>query len=60
MAGGAVIVKCTCVHEFQDATYGNGYRVANLIKPGAVGKFCRCTVCGKEQTVTKDILKKPG
>ena len=39
------IMRCTCTHEFQDATYGKGMRVMNPIKDGT---GYRCSVCGKE------------
>lgn len=38
----AVIMKCSCRHEFQDQRYGAGNRVHN---PKA-GKKHVCTVCG--------------
>lgn len=36
------ILKCTCKHEFQDATYGKEMRVHNLNKDAVKGK---CSVC---------------
>lgn len=54
------IKKCSCTHEFQDQTYGQGMRVMNPAgKAGGEAKFYHCTVCGKEhgndnkQTKTK-------
>ena len=35
------LIKCTCVSEFQDKTYGAGIRVGNLTSSGQL----RCTVC---------------
>jgi hypothetical protein len=37
------IIKCTCVHEYQDQKYGKFNREMNLCEGGY-----RCTVCGKE------------
>lgn len=45
---GAVVRKCTCDHDSQEATYGKGMRVANLCSSGSKS---RCTVCLKEQSV---------
>lgn len=41
------IIKCTCEHKFQDATYGKGNRVGNSTKEP---KEYRCTVCSKTTT----------
>ena len=41
---GTTIVRCTCFHEFQDATYGRFMRVHNGSSKGP-----RCTVCLKEK-----------
>lgn len=41
MSEGTVIMKCTCNHEFQDATYGKGMRVHNVNTKGQAF----CTVC---------------
>lgn len=38
------IAKCTCKHEFQDATYGKGMRVFNPAGDKQSGG--RCSVCG--------------
>lgn len=41
------IIKCTCKHEFQDATYGAGMRVFNPQGKGKdQGSSYVCTVCG--------------
>jgi hypothetical protein len=41
-----MIGKCTCSHEFQDATYGKGNRVFNPCKPASKdAHYHRCTVC---------------
>ncbi len=43
------VVKCTCVHPYQDAKYGKGKRIGNLSRgaqqKGSIEKY-RCTVCG--------------
>lgn len=39
----AIVIKCTCEHEFQDRTHGKGMRVYNV---GA--KESKCTVCSKK------------
>lgn len=41
MAERTELLKCTCQHEFQDATYGNGVRVHNVNAKGEAF----CTVC---------------
>jgi len=45
------IRKCTCDNKFQDARYGSGMRVHNVMKNGNL----RCTVClsekGKDSTI---------
>lgn len=38
------IIDCNCNHDYQDAKYGKGKRVANWA-PKQDGH--RCTVCGK-------------
>lgn len=43
---GTIIAKCSCRHDFQDRTYGNGNRVMNLTSNGKG----RCTVCSKVQS----------
>ena len=42
------IVNCDCKHDYQDAKYGKGKRVANYAR-NANNKFggYRCSVCGK-------------
>jgi hypothetical protein len=46
MAKGTKIIKCSCKHAFQDATYGLGLRVHNFArKPGGTEPGWRCTVC---------------
>jgi len=44
------IKRCTCAHEFQDATYGAGRRVHNAkrMKDGKTVGW-RCTVCTRER-----------
>lgn len=42
----AVILKCTCKHDYQDKVYGKGMRVHNAAGKGkAHGKEVVCTVC---------------
>lgn len=41
------LIKCNCVHEFQDKKYGENNRIHNTCK---LGKAFRCTVCSKEKT----------
>jgi hypothetical protein len=50
-----MLLKCECVHEFQDRKYGVGMRVHNTMnngKPlaGTTTKQYRCTVCGRVRT----------
>lgn len=42
-----VILKCSCRHEYQDETYGEGMRLHNWA-PGSkkTDVRWRCTVCG--------------
>ena len=49
------IVKCTCQHEFQDATYGKGMRVTTPVNNEQKQKnfVVRCTVCLKEHNLGK-------
>lgn len=39
------ILKCKCLHGFQDKEYGDGNRVHNQTAAKEPSKF-RCTVCG--------------
>lgn len=57
---GAHLVKCTCKHPFQDATYGNLMRVANEMKTAkAEGPIpVRCTVCGTKHEVSRNRSRK--
>jgi len=43
---GAIIRKCVCSNESQDALHGRQNRVANICKEGAAS---RCTSCGSEK-----------
>lgn len=48
-----VLQPCTCHHAYQDATYGRGLRVHNLLSRGgkdATAK-ARCTVCSNVRVV---------
>lgn len=50
------IIKCTCVHEYQDAVYGKWNRVMNPIGKGDKGGkdgTHRCTVCKKTYNVKR-------
>lgn len=42
--GKSIVRFCTCVHAFQDATYGRSMRVHNVGTTKA-----SCTVCGTEK-----------
>lgn len=42
-----ITVKCTCKHDFQDKTYGNGIRVFNV---SYNNKEAKCTVCDSKLT----------
>lgn len=42
------IIRCDCVHEYQDKLYGKGNRVCNVMKNA---DKARCSVCSK----VKDI-----
>lgn len=45
-----MILKCTCIDEYQDRKYGKFKRVMNPCAPDNLGKRAyRCTVCSKEQ-----------
>jgi len=46
------ILKCNCVSEFQDKTYGVGNRVFNESEKGAT-----CTVCGSYNSGKSSIKK---
>lgn len=53
-------VVCTCTNKFQDQTYGPQVRIANLTQKGGTTedkRVVRCTVCSKEHTVSKGVLK---
>lgn len=36
------LIKCACVHPYQDQLYGQGVRVGNEMRTGQV----KCSVCG--------------
>lgn len=42
------ILKCDCVHSFQDMKYGVKFRVHTPIKD-KIGNNWRCTICGMER-----------
>ena len=48
------ILRCNCVHAFQDERYGKGNRVMNLTQVKPEGTVYRCTVCGKEKHVGQE------
>ena len=48
------VLTCTCVHEFQDQTYGHKKRVHNAMAKNRIG-FFRCTVCGDERKANEPI-----
>ncbi len=39
-----MILRCTCIHDYQDEKYGKGNRVHNL--SGNDSSKAYCTVCG--------------
>jgi hypothetical protein len=47
-------MKCDCVHEFQDRTLGKGVRLFN---PRKADGYWRCTVCGKDKMVLRQMPK---
>lgn len=49
-----MIIKCNCVHEFQDERYGLGMRVHNAT---AKGSTYRCTVCASERRIDNTTVK---
>lgn len=50
------IIKCVCVHPYQDERYGRGKRLANQCDPTGQGGW-RCTVCGR--VVAKGESQRP-
>lgn len=53
-------VKCTCVHEQQDALHGKGIRLMNALKtkdPKDPRREVRCTVCSKIHTIDVGRMK---
>lgn len=51
------IAKCDCKNAFQDARYGPGMRVHNIMKNAkadATAKMGRCTVCSTERALKGD------
>jgi len=58
MKQGIALVKCGCKHEYQDAKYGHGIRVANTTaKQDKDIATVRCTVCNNTQTVQLSKVK---
>lgn len=57
MSASVKIKHCSCRHDFQDATYGEGMRVHNKAGGNKKPLAWRCTVCGKE-TVMENQEKK--
>jgi hypothetical protein len=49
-----MLAKCDCKNAYQDANYGKGVRVHNLMKAAkadSTAKQGRCVVCGKERMI---------
>ena len=49
-----MLAKCDCQNAYQDAHYGPGVRVHNLMKSAkadSTAKQGRCTVCGRERSI---------
>lgn len=62
MSSSTLILQCTCESDFQDETYGNGWRLHNTNGAHLIGmRTATCTVCGEkkyktETTRTKDQI----
>jgi len=52
------LLKCICEHELQDRQYGSGKRLHTPVAKAANG--WRCTVCGREQTVSGKVDERKG
>jgi len=52
-----MIIECTCIHEYQDATYGNKMRVHNKT---AKENEWRCSICGSNKTKGSATTEKKG
>lgn len=53
-------VACSCKHEWQDRTYGNGVRIANKVDKANLPKGqikVRCSVCTKEQVISEGRMR---
>ena len=50
----AIVIKCTCSQDFQDAMYGKTMRVANT---KFKGEEATCVVCGKLHKIGKAETK---
>ena len=49
---GTIVLPCHCRHQFQDAEYGRGLRLHNVMAKKASGQqTARCTVCGSVRPV---------
>ena len=48
----SVIKECTCEHESQDKLHGKQRRVFNILQKGKDWNTARCSVCGKQITVS--------
>lgn len=44
---GTKILKCDCIHEYQDKLYGKGMRVHTSGNPQSTRPKFTCTVCTK-------------
>jgi hypothetical protein len=42
----SAIMRCTCVHSYQDEKYGKGMRVHSRRVKGRAPLGWRCSVCG--------------
>jgi len=48
---GTKILKCKCIHPFQDNTYDKGNRVFNINEKETEAN---CTVCGSKITIKSE------
>lgn len=51
----ALVMPCTCQHNYQDKHYGAGMRVHNMLGENA---GWRCTVCANKKGAVKKEVKK--
>lgn len=56
-----MILRCSCLSDFQDKRYGLGLRLFNQGKASPGSRLYRCTVCGNERNVGDgDVAQKAG